>query len=293
MARIRARRRCPAPPAGRRGTRRHVAAAGATGRMRAGAWRAGTATGSGRSTAPRRSDRRRPPVPRPAPGRDGSPSAIQVPGRSPTLASTCATRARAASSRSMWRAASARSADQPGGDHRVIGRVARLEQAVRRRVRVAVAIGGERGQHLPELGERHRDVRAHRFRDHLGSGGHELGLPAVAAHRGDERDRRVGRGSPLRLRELLGEPPRLVGRGQRDVPVADAGGHARVERQQPRQMPEPSLGPQAVDRRREEVVAEVERADDERGRPEEARGVGVEPRIARRRWSSRCSTPAA
>jgi len=52
----------------------------------------------------------------------------------------------------------------------------------------------------------------------------------------------VGRGRPLRLGEFLGETPRLVGRRQRHVPVAEAGGHARVKGQQPRQMPESSLG---------------------------------------------------
>ena len=73
----------------------------------------------------------------------------------------------------------------------------------------------------------------------------------------------------------------------RHVPVADAGGHARVEHQQPRQVPEPSLRPQSVDRRRQEVVAQVERADDERGRPEEASRVGVEPLVTRRALQAR------
>jgi hypothetical protein len=150
-----------------------------------------------------------------------------------------------------------------------------------------VAAGGERGQHLPELGERHRDVRARRLRDDLGSCGHELGRLCVAAHRGDERDRRVGGGCPLRFPELLGETPGFLGRGHRHVAVADTGGHARVERQQPRQMPQSSLRPQSVDRRREEVVAQVERADDERGRPEEASGIRVEPLVSRRAAQTR------
>ena len=44
----------------------------------------------------------------------------------------------------------------------------------------------------------------------------------------------------------------------------------RVEDEQARQVPEPALGAQPVDRRRQEGGAEVERADGERGRPEEA-----------------------
>ena len=44
-------------------------------------------------------------------------------------------------------------------------------------------------------------------------------------------------------------------------------------------MPESPLRPQPVDRRPQEVVAQVERADDERGRAEEARSVGVEPPV--------------
>jgi hypothetical protein len=118
-----------------------------------------------------------------------------------------------------------------------------------------MATGRERGEHLPELGERHRDVRADRLGDHLGSAGQELRLLRVASHRGDERDRRVGRCRPLGLAELVGQAPCLVGRGQRHVPVADAGRHARVQRQQPRQMSQSPLRPQAVDGGRQEVVA--------------------------------------
>ena len=198
-------------------------------------------------------------------------------GRSPAPDSTCARRARAASTRSTWSCGLGEISDQPRRDHRVIGGVARLEKAFRRCEGDAVAIAGERRQHPSELGERHRDVGTDRLSDHLGSCGQQLRRLVVAAHRGDQRDGRVGRRGPLWLSELLGEAPRLGGRGQRCVPVADAGGHARAERQQTRQMAEPSFRPQAVDRRRKEVVAQVERSDDERRRSEEASGVSVDP----------------
>jgi hypothetical protein len=44
-------------------------------------------------------------------------------------------------------------------------------------------------------------------------------------------------------------------------------------------MAESSLGPQTVHRRRQEVVAEVECADDERRRPKVASSVGVKPPV--------------
>jgi hypothetical protein len=167
--------------------------------------------------------------------------------------------------------------DHPRRDHRVVRGVGRVEQTLGVGVRVAVAARGESGEHFPELGEGHRDIRAGRLGDRLGPCRHELSRLLVAAHRRDERDRRVRRGRRLRVCELLGETPCLVGRGQRRLPMTDASGRARVEHQQPRQRAEPSFGPQPLDRRLQEVHAQVERADDEGGRPEEASGFRIEP----------------
>ena len=97
-------------PQDARGTRRHVADVGATGRTRAESWRAGTATGSGRSPAPPRSDRLRPPGPRAVPGHDGARARSMCPGdrrRSPRPAPPVRARRRAGR---CARAASARSA---------------------------------------------------------------------------------------------------------------------------------------------------------------------------------------
>jgi hypothetical protein len=105
----------------------------------------------------------------------------------------------------------------------VICGVGRIEEPLGGGVGIAVAPGGERGRHPPELRERHRDVRAHRLGDGLGPRRQHLGRLLVAAHGGDERGRRVGRGRRLRVGELLGETPRLVGRGHRRVPIARAG----------------------------------------------------------------------
>ena len=127
-----------------------------------------------------------------------------------SLASTCATRARASSQPVDVARSLGEIRDQPRRDHRVVRRVGRIEQTLGGRVRVGVAAGGERGQHLAELRERHRDVRADRLRDHLGLGRQALGLLIVAAHRGDERDRGVGGGRQQRFRELLGETSRLL-----------------------------------------------------------------------------------
>jgi len=55
--------------------------------------------------------------------------------------------------------------DQPRGDHRVIGRVVRVEKALGGLVRIVVSSRRERSQHLPELRKRHRDVRARRLGD--------------------------------------------------------------------------------------------------------------------------------
>ena len=44
-------------------------------------------------------------------------------------------------------------------------------------------------------------------------------------------------------------------------------------------MPEPSLGPQPIHRRRQEVVSQIESADDKRGWAEEPRSVGVRPLV--------------
>ena len=52
--------------------------------------------------------------------------------------------------------------------------------------------------------------------------------------------------------------------------------HDPLEREHPRQEAQPSLAAQSVDGRREERHADVEGADDERGRAEVARGLGVE-----------------
>ena len=173
-------------PQDARGTRRHVADVAATGRKRAESWRAGTATVSGRPPAP--------PSKR-SPASAGSATSARAwlsqarsmcRAGSPTLASTCATRARAASSWSMWRRGLSEVRDQPRRDHRVVCGVGGVEQSVGGCVSVAVAAAAERGQHLAELGERHRDVRAHRLCDHLSPCGHQLGRLLVAAHRCDE-----------------------------------------------------------------------------------------------------------
>jgi hypothetical protein len=166
--------------------------------------------------------------------------------------------------------------DEPRTDHRVMRRVVRIEYPIGVCVRVRVAIGGERGQYLAELRERHRDLRARGRRDELSFGRQAVGLLVVPAHRRDDRDRRVGGGHPLRFRELLGKALCFLGGGDRDVPIAEPGGHARVQDQQAWQVSEPSLGAQPIDCRREEVVTQVEGADDERGRAEEASGVGVD-----------------
>jgi hypothetical protein len=52
-------------------------------------------------------------------------------------------------------------------------------------------------------------------------------------------------------------------------------------------MPEPALSPQPLYRRRQEVIAQVESADDKRRRAEEARVLGVEPVVVRRPLQAR------
>src|ERR1035441_9706137 len=132
-----------------------------------------------------------------------------------------------------------------------------------------MAAAAERGQHLAELCERDSDVCAGGLCDRLSPCGQALGLLLVAAHRGEEWAEGVSGGFPLWFRELLGETSRFFGCGNRNVPIAEAGRHARVQSEQPRQMPEPPLRAQPIDRRPKEVVAQVESADDKRGWAEE------------------------
>ena len=261
-ARIRAHRRCRARRAGPHAIRRSVAAGAATGRKRAGAARAGTATAS-RSLASA-SSKRSPAsaAPRAGRARDGDRARSRYPAGRRRLASTCASRARAASSSSMWHAASARSAISHDADQRVIGRVARLEQAVRGCIRVAVASAASAAKTLPNCANAivmFAPTGSARASARAAISSAVCSSPRIAA---TSEVRRVRPQLPhCGSRELLGQTPRLIGSGDRRLPVADTRSYARVKKQQPRHEAEPALGPQTVDRRRQQVAAEIECAD--------------------------------
>ena len=276
-ARIRARRRCRGRRAGRRVTRRPAADVGAIGRTRAGSARAGTATVSGRPPAPRRSAR--PPLPAPRAARRACrrPSAIHVPGRSPALASTWATRSRASSSRSMCRAASARSAisqdeitgwyaESLGSNRRSAYRYASAWRPAASAASTlpnwanAIVMFAPTGSATTSacaamrsgLGARRRASRR-RARATVSAAAAHCGSPSSSASRLASSAAVIATSHSPRRAAMLACSVSSRGR-----------------------CPSRPSRPQPVDGCREEVVAQVESADDECGRTEEASRVGVD-----------------
>ena len=170
----------------------------------------------------------------------------------------------------------------PAGHHRVITGAVRIEEALRGRIGVGVAAGSERGQHPAELGQGNHDVRTREHSDSFGLCCCPLGFLFVPAHSGYRREDGVGSRRPLGLTEFRCQASRLLRRRHRDAPVAESRGHAAVQNQHPREMPQPALGAKALDRRAEECHGEVERANDDCCRAQVPRGLRVAVAICRR-----------
>ena len=68
----------------------------------------------------------------------------------------------------------------------------------------------------------------------------------------------VGRRDPLRLAELCGQAPGLFRCGNRHAPVGDLRGHISLQREHARQMPEPPLRAQTLDRLAQERRRDIE-----------------------------------
>ncbi len=157
----------------------------------------------------------------------------------------------------------------------MVGRAYRVEKPLRRLVGVRVASRSKRREHAAGLCKCDRDVRAGWNGHALCLGCRALGGFFVSARAGDDRVDRLRCRDPLRLAELVGEPPALLCARNRHVPIGDPRGHAALKKQQAWKMSEPSFGAQAIDRGAEERECDVEGADDDCCRPKKARGVCV------------------
>jgi hypothetical protein len=133
----------------------------------------------------------------------------------------------------------------------------------------------ERGKDPADVGERDRRVRARREPLLLGSRGSGLGCLGIAAQAGDGGGDGFRAGLPHRLTELGGQAAPLVGGRNGCVQSAGRARDRAVQHEATREVPESSLGTQAVDGCAEKRQGEVERADDEGRRTEVPRRLGV------------------
>ena len=89
---------------------------------------------------------------------------------------------------------------------------------------------------------------AERQRDLLGTDGRALRRRQVVTEGRDHRDRGLGGGEPDGLVEFGRQPTGLLSRGDRDVPIGQANGQDRLQREQAGQRTEASFCARIVDR---------------------------------------------
>jgi len=178
-------------------------------------------------------------------------------------------------------------ADQPARDDRMVRRARRIKEAFGGLVGVGSPARAERGEDPAELREGDGQVRPGRHRDALGFRGAPLGRGRgrgrgrIAAHPGDDRTNRLRRGHPLRLAQLGRQAPGLFRRGNGHAPVGDVRRHPPLQREHARQVPEPPLPAQTLDRLGQERGRDIERPHRHRGRPQIPGGVRIAVDVGR------------
>jgi hypothetical protein len=177
--------------------------------------------------------------------------------------------------------------DQPGGDHRVMGRVLWIEEALREVVRVGVSARPKACHDPAELREGDSDVRAHRHGDPFRLSRGLLGRVLIAAHTSNERDCRIGRSLRLRICELFRQTSGLSRSRDRDIPIGQPRRHIRIEHKYPWQMPKASFVTQGLYRGSQKVDPEIESPHGERRRAEVSCYLGIATALISRRPQAR------